>query len=153
MLIYSCDLLGFSQNACPPAHLFSVLPVYILWLSQYSVFMFIAEVTDLTEVYSQSLPVSETWLCFVHCKFFFLFYVFITDSSRMLSFFTHCPRTFLHYPELILCFMHPVYSFLGLFYFLIEYILQKFSKKKGSEKVPVILFILTLSGLTGYRIL
>ena len=115
--------------------------------------MFIAEVTDLTEVYSQSLPVSETWLCFVHCKFFFLFYVFITNSSRMLSFFTHCPRTFLHYPELILCFMHPVYSFLGLFYFLIEYILQKFSKKKGSEKVPVILFILTLSGLTGYRIL
>ena len=51
--------------------------------------------------------------------------------------------------------MHPVYSFLGMFYFLIEYILQKFSKKEGSEKVPVILFILALglSGLAGYRIL
>lgn len=89
----------------------------------------------------------------LYIAFFFLFYVFITNSSRMLSFFTHCPRTFLHYPELILCFMNPVYSFLGLFYFLIEYILQKFSKKKGSEKVAVILFILTLSGLAGYRIL
>lgn len=90
MLIYSCNLLGFSQNACLPAHFFSILPVYILWLSQYSVFMFITEVTDLTDIYSQNSQFQFVKHGFVlYIADFFLFYVFITNSSIQNAFIFH----------------------------------------------------------------
>lgn len=119
--------------------------------------MFIAEVTDLTDIYSQNSQFQFVKHGFVlYIANFFLFYVFITNSSIQNAFIFHTLSQ--NFPTLsrVDPLFHASCLLISWFVLLLSGVeLQKFSKKKGSEKVPVILFILTLSlsGLAGYRIL
>lgn len=77
------DLLGFSQNACPPAHFFSILPVYTLVKSVLSIYVYCWSNWPYWNILSNSQfqLVKHGFVLYIAKFFFFsMYYKFIQNA-------------------------------------------------------------------------